>query len=61
MRIEAGSKLVMIGDSITDTERARPVGEGLFGALGRGYVSFVDGLRSTGRRWRSWWQEHSPP
>ena len=23
----------MIGDSITDCERARPVGEGLFGAL----------------------------
>ena len=34
----------MIGDSITDCERARPVGEGLFDALGKGYVSFVDGL-----------------
>ncbi len=37
-------KLLMIGDSITDCERARPIGEGLFGALGRGYVSLVDGL-----------------
>ncbi len=34
----------MIGDSITDCDRARPVGEGLFDALGHGYVSLVDGL-----------------
>ncbi len=32
----------MIGDSITDAGRAQPVGEGLFGALGTGYVSLVD-------------------
>jgi lysophospholipase L1-like esterase len=44
MHIQPNSKLVMIGDSITDCERARPVGEGLFDALGNGYVSFVDGL-----------------
>jgi lysophospholipase L1-like esterase len=44
MKIEPGSKLVMIGDSITDAERARPVGEGLFSAQGRGYVSMVDAL-----------------
>jgi lysophospholipase L1-like esterase len=34
----------MIGDSITDCDRARPIGEGLFDALGTGYVSLVDGL-----------------
>lgn len=44
MRIAANSKLVMIGDSITDCGRARPVGEGLFEALGKGYVSLVDAL-----------------
>lgn len=44
MKIAAGSKLVMIGDSITDASRAQPVGEGLFEALGRGYVSYVDAL-----------------
>ena len=44
MKLEAGSTLVMIGDSITDTERARPVGEGLFGAQGKGYVAYVDAL-----------------
>jgi lysophospholipase L1-like esterase len=44
MKIEAGSKLVMIGDSITDCERARPIGEGLFGAWGKGYVSMVGSL-----------------
>ncbi|SFE03898.1 Lysophospholipase L1 [Paenibacillus catalpae] len=38
------AKLVMIGDSITDCERARPRGEGLFGAIGKGYVSLVDAL-----------------
>ena len=44
MRIAAHSKLVMIGDSITDAGRARPAGEGLFDALGKGYVCQVDAL-----------------
>ena len=44
MKLGTGAKLVMIGDSITDAERARPVGEGLFGAIGKGYVSYVDAL-----------------
>lgn len=44
LRLEADTKLVMIGDSITDCERARPIGEGLFNALGKGYVSLVDSL-----------------
>ncbi len=42
--LEAHSKLVMIGDSITDVERARPVGEGRDPALGRGYPALVDAL-----------------
>jgi lysophospholipase L1-like esterase len=37
-------KLLMIGDSITDVERARPVGEGRDPALGRGYVAVVDAM-----------------
>jgi lysophospholipase L1-like esterase len=44
MRLQKGSKLVMIGDSITDAGRTRPVGEGLFDPLGRGYVCFVNAL-----------------
>lgn len=44
MLLAPKSKLVMIGDSITDCERARPRGEGLFGAIGKGYVSLVDAL-----------------
>jgi len=44
MRIAPRSRLVMIGDSVTDCERARPVGEGLFGAIGKGYVMMVDAL-----------------
>lgn len=30
------------GDSVTDDGRARPVGEGLWGALGNGFVRMVD-------------------
>jgi lysophospholipase L1-like esterase len=44
MKIEANSKLVMIGDSITDCGRTQPVGEGLFEAHGKGYVAYVAGL-----------------
>lgn len=43
MKLKTGEKLVMIGDSITDCGRSRPVGEGS-GALGNGYVSLVDSL-----------------
>ncbi|GMA56888.1 lysophospholipase L1-like esterase [Alicyclobacillus sacchari] len=44
MRLEANSKLVMIGDSITDCGRNQPIGEAPRGGLGFGYVAFVDGL-----------------
>jgi lysophospholipase L1-like esterase len=44
MKIETGQKLLFIGDSITDCDRAKPEGEGLFGALGNGYVSYVNAL-----------------
>jgi len=43
MQIPPFSKLVFIGDSVTDCSRTQPVGEGLFEALGRGYVSLVAG------------------
>lgn len=46
MLIKPRSKLLFIGDSVTDCDRARPVGEGLFGATGKGYVTQVDGLLS---------------
>lgn len=41
MWIEPGSKLLFIGDSVTDCGRAQPTGEGLRGGLGNGYVSLV--------------------
>jgi lysophospholipase L1-like esterase len=44
MLLEKNSKLVMIGDSVTDFDRARPYGEGLFGGIGKSYVGLVDGL-----------------
>jgi lysophospholipase L1-like esterase len=44
MVLEPGSKLLFVGDSITDAGRTRPVGEGLFGAHGTGFVNIVYGL-----------------
>jgi lysophospholipase L1-like esterase len=46
MKLDRNSKLLFIGDSITDAERS-PDGEGLPGALGRGYVLQVDALLGT--------------
>ncbi|HWV57613.1 MAG TPA: SGNH/GDSL hydrolase family protein [Longimicrobiales bacterium] len=46
LMLEPGSKLVMIGDSITDAGRARPIGEGRGDTLGNGYVMMVDALLS---------------
>ena len=43
MKIHEGSKLLFIGDSITDWSRARPIGEALFDSLGTGYVGLVTG------------------
>jgi lysophospholipase L1-like esterase len=43
MKLKTGQKLLFIGDSITDCERAKPEGEGR-SALGNGYVSYVDAL-----------------
>jgi len=45
LKIKEKSTLLMIGDSITDCERARPIGDGLFSEkLGNGYVSLVAGI-----------------
>ncbi len=44
MLIDPGSKLLMIGDSITDCGRASPVGEAFQNGLGSGYVSLVNAL-----------------
>src|SRR5436309_12423487 len=44
LKLAARSKLVMVGDSITDAGRARPVGEGRGDALGKGYVMMVEAL-----------------
>ncbi|MCC6416386.1 MAG: SGNH/GDSL hydrolase family protein [Opitutaceae bacterium] len=44
MKLAPRTKLLFIGDSITDCERARPIGEGLFGAVGKSYVSLIEGF-----------------
>lgn len=47
MIIHPNSKLLMIGDSITDCGRTRPIGDiWPKNALGDGYVSFVAALLS---------------
>jgi lysophospholipase L1-like esterase len=44
MKIHANSTLLMIGDSITDCGRARPIAEGVNWDLGNGYVSLIHAL-----------------
>ena len=44
MLFEKGQTILFIGDSISDYERSRPVGEGLFNAWGRSYVADVGSL-----------------
>ncbi len=44
MLFEKGQTILFIGDSISDYERARPVGEGIFNAWGRSYVADVGAL-----------------
>ena len=44
MKIPPNSTLLMIGDSITDCGRARPVGEAISWDLGNGYVSLINAL-----------------
>lgn len=42
MLLQKNTKLVLMGDSITDMGRAQPVGEGLFDPFGRGYAALVE-------------------
>ena len=44
MKIHLNSTLVMIGDSITDCSRARPVAESVGWDLGNGYVSLIHAI-----------------
>jgi lysophospholipase L1-like esterase len=44
MIISKNSKLVIVGDSITDAGRTTPIGESVFDGLGKGYVLMVDSL-----------------
>lgn len=44
MIIEHLDRIVFTGDSVTDMQRARPVGEGLFDNLGHGYVRVIDNM-----------------
>ena len=44
MKITPNSKLLMIGDSITDCNRALPIGEAPGDGLGNGYVNLINGM-----------------
>jgi lysophospholipase L1-like esterase len=49
MRLQTGSRLLFIGDSITDCGRARPIGKnGSSDALGNGYVSLISSALTSG-------------
>ncbi len=44
MLFQNGDKIVFTGDSVTDANRKRPVGEGLWQGVGDGYVRTIDNL-----------------
>ncbi len=44
MKIHSNSTLVIIGDSITDCGRVRPVGKSVGGDLGNGYVGLIHAM-----------------
>ena len=44
MKIQKNDKFLLIGDSVTDAGRNRPVAEGLFNPHGTGYPNVVQGL-----------------
>lgn len=44
MLIEQNSKLIIMGDSISDVDRKRPIGEGKSIDLGNSYVALVDAM-----------------
>lgn len=44
MIFENMDRIVFAGDSVTDMERARPLGEGLFDNIGRSYVRVIDNM-----------------
>ena len=46
MLLKNGERIVFTGDSITDTGRKRPVGEGLWEGTGTGYVRLVESFIS---------------
>jgi len=54
MLIQPNSKLLFIGDSITDCGRQYPIGEGRMDTLGNGYVSFSAGLLQATYPQHSW-------
>lgn len=42
MILEKGQKIVFAGDSVTDDGRKRPIGEGLWEGVGKGFVRMID-------------------
>ncbi|MBR2926941.1 MAG: SGNH/GDSL hydrolase family protein [Clostridia bacterium] len=44
MLLQDGDRIVFAGDSVTDMGSTKPVGEGVFDGLGKGYVRIVDSL-----------------
>lgn len=47
MLFENMERIVFAGDSVTDMNSTRPVGEGLFENVGRGYVRIVENMLNT--------------
>jgi len=55
MLLNNGDRIVFTGDSITDCERLRPIGEGFFQGVGNGFVRQVDNLLNAMYPDRNFW------
>lgn len=44
MLFSSGDRIVFTGDSVTDADRARPLGEGLHAGTGNGYVRAIENI-----------------
>lgn len=47
MIFENMDRIIFAGDSVTDVERNRPIGEGLFNGTGKGYVMVLENMLNT--------------
>ena len=48
MKFQDGEKVLFIGDSVTDADRKRPLGQGLWEGTGKGFVRMIENFINVG-------------